>query len=347
MVKLKDVAEKAGVSISTASLVLRGYAEKSRISPVTARKVFQVAGKMEYAGNCHVRTKRHGSSDVIGFAMPEYGKECIALMFWEKMFYGAFMEALNRDKDVLVITDTDEEKTIARVIRYYQEGRIDGAILPEFLATHFKTPPTFPIVFLGMPAVRIAPAVVMNPMPGFYSAIQHVADLGQKRIVYLSPGRFDDAMRRMALIAEYASARHMDLRSVILDCKLSNDMETEVAFAKLRELCIKNIDNILWGDVVFCYNDMCALVLSQALREYGKKVPDDISIIGFDDVLSRYTSPRLSTISHKIEEMGAAAIKLAIRMIGSDNSCNMDDWRTTMESIDSEFVIGKTCSKKK
>lgn len=219
MAKLKEVAEKAGVSISTASIILNGKAERHRISSETTRKVLQAAGKLEYLTDIHSRTAKHGISDVIAFVFPLSESHTQSTEFWMNILIGANSEATKRNKDMIVVPiDNNPEEAIERIIRYYREGRIDSAIIPGKFVPHFKAPPSFPVVFLGKPfAHHIAPHVKLSFRHAYFEAIKHSIAKGKKKIMWLEQSNTVFSTARYTILNQLAQAQGLKLTRLELE----------------------------------------------------------------------------------------------------------------------------------
>lgn len=343
MAKLKEVAEKAGVSISTASIILNGKAERHRISPETTRKVLQAAGKLEYITDIHSRTAKHGVSDVIAFAFPIFESHTQSTEFWMNILIGANSEATKRNKDIIVIPiDNNPGEAIERIIRHYREGRIDSAIIPGRFVLEFKAPPSFPVVFLGKPiAHHIAPHIKLSFRHAYYEAIKHIIAKGKRKIMWLEQSNSFFSMERYNILSQFAQAQGLNLTKLELDLKNTDAILIDNGMNMLCEACENNLKQIAKHDVIFCYNDILASGLCRVARKNGYKIPEDFSIIGFDNLGSRFTSPRIATIDHKNIDIGAKAVSLIMRMTATTPT-NMDEWRTTTEYIEADFILGES-----
>jgi DNA-binding LacI/PurR family transcriptional regulator len=343
MAKLKDVAEKAGVSISTASIVLNGKADSHRIAPATARKILQVAGRLEYLPNVRVRTAKHGVSDVIAFAFPMTESHTQSTEFWMNILLGANEEAIKRNKDMVVIPITSSpEEAIERVIRYYREGRIDSAILPGRFTHAFKAPPSFPIVFLGKPMEHnLAPHVKLSFRHAYYEAITQIIAQKKKKILWLEQYNTLFSSERYNILKGFTLAHGLELSRIELGLTNTETIVKDKGIAQISDACEKHLDVISKNDAIFCYNDTLAIGLCRCAIKNGYKIPNDFSVIGFDNLGSRFTSPRIATIDHKNVEIGAKAVSLIMRITASEPT-NMDEWRTTTEYVNADFIQGET-----
>ena len=343
MAKLKEVAEKAGVSISTASIILNGKAERHRISPETTRKVLQAVGKLEYLTDIHSRTAKHGVSDVIAFVFPLSESHTQSTEFWMNILIGANSEATKRNKDMIVIPiDNNPQEAIDRIIRYYREGRIDSVIIPGKFVPHFKAPPSFPVVFLGKPiSQNIAPHIKLSFRHAYFEAIKHIVAKGKRNIMWLEQSNTLFSIERYTILNQFAQAQGLKLTRLELKLKNTDTILMDKGMNQLCEACENNLEKIAQHDVIFCYNDTLASGLCRVATKNGYKIPDDFSIVGFDNLGSRFTSPRIATIDHKNIDIGAKAVSLIMRMTASTPT-NMDEWRTTTEYVEADFILGES-----
>lgn len=342
MAKLKEVAEKAGVSTSTASIVLNGKAERHRIAPSTARKILQAAGKLGYLSNVRTRTSKHGISDVIAIAFPLTESHTQTTEFWMNVVFGANGEAIKKNQNTFVFpVQSDPEKAIELLIRYYHEGRIDAAILPGKFAHFFKAPPDFPVVFIGPTTAHIAPLLKVSARHAYYEAIKHIVAKGDKKILWLEQEQSPLSNERYNTLRDFAEMYKLEISRIELCVYNTESILKDEGMKKISDACEKHLETIAEHDVVFCYNDILACGLFKAALKNGYDIPRSFSIIGFDNLSSRFTSPRLSTIDHKMVEMGAKAVNLIMQMSSSGN-VNMDEWRSTTEHIEGEFILGES-----
>ena len=342
MAKLKDVAEKAGVSISTASIVLNGKADRQRIAPATSRKILQVAGKLGYLKNVRSRTTKQRISDVIAIAFPIAETHTQTTDFWLNIVFGANNEATKKNQNTFIIPMQDNpEETIEHLIRYYHEGRIDAAILPGKIAHLFKAPPEFPIVFIGPTSARIAPHLKISFKHAYFEAIKHIIKKKRTKLLWIEQEQSTLSIERFNTLRDFAEMHNLKISKIELGVYNTETILKDEGLNKISDACEKHLTTISEHDVVFCYNDIIACGLLKAAQKNGYNIPSSFSIVGFDNLCSRFTSPRLATIDHKIVEMGAKAVNLIMRMTNSNNF-NMDEWRTTTEHVDGELILGET-----
>lgn len=342
MAKLKEVAEKAGVSTSTASIVLNGKAEQHRIAPATTRKILQVAGKLGYLKNVRTRTSKHGFSDVIAIAFPMTESHTQTTEFWMNIVFGANGEAVKKNQDTFIIPmPADPEETIEHLLRYYHEGRIDSAILPGKIANRFKTPPDFPVVFIGPASARIAPNLKISFRHAYYEAIKRMIQKKQKKLLWLEQEQNTLSIERYNTLRDLAEMHQLEISKIELGVYNIESILKDEGMNKICDACERHLETIAENDVVFCYNDILACGLLKASLRNGYDIPGSFSIVGFDNLCSRFTSPRLATIDHKMVEMGAKAVNLIMRMT-SGNNFNMNEWRSTSEHIEGDLILGES-----
>ncbi|WP_236967246.1 LacI family DNA-binding transcriptional regulator [Microbacterium aurantiacum] len=292
VVTIADVAARAGVSLSTVSRALNG---NPTVDPTLAERVRAAATELNYTANPWARSLVSGRTQTIAVVVPD-----LANPTFQTILRGLGRAAAADDFHVLVsdsAESVDAERTLATTTR----RRTDGVILCA---------PRMPQPDLDALAATLTPLVLVNRTSpdvasvraDYGAALRAQLDdlhrLGHRRILHLSgaPGSASGAQRAEALDAFAAAHPEVDLRR--LPCGVEADAGTAAADAVLDS----------GATAALAFNDLVAVGLLDAVRRRGCRVPDDLSIVGFDDIpFARFTTPALTTAAVPAEELGRAA----------------------------------------
>lgn len=303
---IKDIAEKTNLSITTVSLVLNNRPNK--ISEKTKQKIFKAAEELNYIPNQVARAMVKNEINIIGLILPD-----IRNTFFADMAKGVENEArLFNYRTMLCDTDNDNEKIYQYLEMLYQNGVRDvivgdsdsGLVNPKM----FQMIENFNMnaVFIDQTFEREdASCISVDNQKGGYLAAEHLAGLGHKKIGCIAGSQYSgDSMERL----EGFKAGLKKYGIVLADSLIYHGNYT-------LESGIECAEKLLNQDVtaIFAFNDMMALGIMQVAAQKGIKIPEDVSIVGFDDILfSRFFPVPLTTVSQPVLEMSREAVKLLI-----------------------------------
>lgn len=346
MAVLRDVAKRAQVSITTASMVLTGRAKPFRIAPATEDRVYAAAKALNYRPNHQARIVRRGRADIVGFVMSFSDRRDYGGAFWRTIQEGAETRARIAGIDVLLVSGRSHAEAFRRTRNYYRENRIDAAVVPGHFASLLEDPIEMPLVLLlTEPHVVPWPSVVLDPVPGIVEAVEHLRGLGHRDVLWVHEEPPHDAMRERGLAVRAAAAdAGLAFHSLGLDIRLvakpEEGIPLDVYNAAAHAAAMGHIDALAGHSAVFCYNDRLALGVMAALQRAGKRVPEDVSIVGFDDLQGVNTIPRLTSVSHRLDDIGATAVQIALRMV--DHPEQMPNLRGSVKTLPALLVVGKS-----
>jgi DNA-binding LacI/PurR family transcriptional regulator len=311
---LEAVAARAGVSRATVSRVVNGG---DGVRESLVERVRQAVEELGYVPNQAARslvTRRH---DAIAVVIAEPETRVFADPFFAMQLRGISKELTAHDSQ-LVLLLTEGRDDHARVGRYLAGGHVDGALV---FSLHLDDPlpgliqrAGVPTVFGGRPGwsegTRASgPTVYVDcdNRGGAREAVRHLAGLGRTRIAHIT-GALDQTS---------AVDRLDGFRDVMVDVDprliVESDFTPGGGERAMREL----LDRCPDVDAVFAANDLTAYGAMKVLREEGLRVPEDVAVIGFDDMLpvAEQTEPPLTTVRQDIEEMGRLMARLLLRSL--------------------------------
>lgn len=307
---LKEVAERAGVSIATVSYVINNTPSQS-LSPETIKRVNDAIKELGYIPNLAARTLVNNKSNLLGVLIPqtESGKE---LMF-SNPFYGDFISAAEytarKSGYHILISGADSSQTYAEVAR---TRGLDGVIvvgMNDDEECRQLRALNIPVVLVDSSCEASGfHSIGVDDMQGGYMATKYLLEKGLRRIAHVT-GQINDRGVNFLRYKGYEKA----LKELGLPLEKPLLLAGEVSFAYGCEMGEYLAGLPKRPDGVFVSADILAAGLCVGLRGKGVRIPGDISVIGFDDsLLSKTCDPPLTTIHQDVEAKGAEAVKLLI-----------------------------------
>lgn len=315
-VTLADVAAASGVSVTTASLVLTGRARELRISETAEHRVRSTAQELGYRRNTLPAGPRTGRMQTIGFVSDTVASSGLA----GDMVRGA-VDAAYRRGFMLFVGESGGDPVVERtLIEAMRDRRTDGIV---FAAMYTRA--------VGVPVgLHLGPAVLLNATPATHTtapsvlpdevgagrlAARVLVEAGHRSGVHLigaGPGLNDippnsiAAVERLVGLRQVFKAAGVEVVSALWRRKWT----PENGYDATRELLRRHRPKAL-----VCFNDRLAFGAYQALGEAGLCVPDDVSVIGFDDhPIASWMRPRLTTIALPHHELGVRAVEVLLEL---------------------------------
>ncbi|HEY9165511.1 MAG TPA: LacI family DNA-binding transcriptional regulator [Candidatus Kryptonia bacterium] len=312
---IKDVAKHAGVAVSTASLALNN---KRYVSDSLKKKVQLAVEKLEYVPNRSARSLISKATGNIGFIVSEEHFST-AEPFYTRVFLGTEFAARQRDYYIL-LTTVPNKFLSSHLPRFVLERNVDGVILAGKISEAYAAA----VTSSGIPAVVVdydfkktrMPAVNVDNKMGIGIAVEHLFGLGHTDIAFIG-GDLAHPSIRLRLEGYRSAMERLGLK--MNDALVSVDEPNtgvEDGYKALSKILDRKIN---FTAVVSC-NDAVAIGAMRALKERSLSIPDDVSIVGFDDVeLCEHVEPRLSSIGVPKEELGATALRILTQAIREGN----------------------------
>jgi DNA-binding LacI/PurR family transcriptional regulator len=337
-VRLKDVAERAGVSVKTVSNVVHGY---EHVSPGTRARVQAVLDETGYRPNVTARNLRAGRVGVIALALPELDNPYFAELA------GHVVSVAEEHGWTVLVDQTDGLAQREReVLAGFRHLLIDGLILSPFgiggEELERRSEGDIPVVLLGeIFQPGSADHVAIDNVAAARAATEHLLAQGRRRIAAVGDQPLHLARSGPALLRR----RGWELALVSAGLEPDEDLVAVVPDFS-REAGYGAMAGVLdrggRPDAVFCFNDLLALGVLRLLADRGIRVPQDIAVIGLDDIAeASYCVPRLSTIAPDKEAIARTAVGLLAERLapgGVDRSAL--DVRTPFEVMVRESTVG-------
>jgi DNA-binding LacI/PurR family transcriptional regulator len=305
-VSLKELAERLGLSPATVSLVINRSPVADSIPQETKDRVLSAARKYKYRPSFFARSLRAQRSFTIGVIVPEVSDGYSA-----SVMSGVEDHLLQEGYFYFVVSHRHRADLIDEYPRLFLERSVDGLIAVD---TPWTLQLSVPVVTVsGHNHVKGVTNIVLDHVRAAEIALKHLFHLGHREIAFIKGQEFSsDTEVRWANIEK--AARHLGLRiSSALVSQLEGDSPSpELGYEAAQKL----LSSHKRFTALFAFNDISAMGAIRALREARLRVPDDVSVVGFDDIQSAaYQNPALTTVRQPLREMGRIAAETLLRRI--------------------------------
>jgi DNA-binding LacI/PurR family transcriptional regulator len=300
---IRDVARAAGVAASTVSRYLNG---QLRVSPATEAKVLEAVAELGYVPNAPARNLARRRSGVIGFVVPEISNP----------YFGAIadfvVEAVERHgRLVLLCSHRSQSVRQSSYIDLLASGAIDGMLYLGSFRSNERLAAAItdglPVVVVDEPIAGLPPvsSVVMDDYAGGYQATSYLVALGHRRIAFVSgPAELGSVQERYRGYCDALRVGCIDAEGQV---NLAGQFTEQFGMSALPHLLAAARP----PTAAFVASDYIALGVLSAAEMHGIKVPDDLSIVGFDDIrFSQYVRPRLTTIRSPVDRLAQQGVEL-------------------------------------
>jgi DNA-binding LacI/PurR family transcriptional regulator len=302
---MHDVARRAGVSHQTVSRVLNGH---PHVREATRLRVMQAVRELNYWPNALARglvSKRSRSIGVLSFDAALYGPSSTLL---------GIQRAAQEERyavSVVTLSEQDAPEVVRRAAGLLAEQSVDGVIViaPSNAAANAvrDLPPGMPMVALEASFGTDMPVVVVDQLAGARLATEHLLRLGHRTVWHVTgPPDWPEAVQRMEGWRSALAAAGVQPPPVV-----PGDWSARSGYQAGRQLAATP-----GVSAVFAANDQMALGVLRALHEAGRRVPDQVSVVGFDDMPeAEYFLPALTTVRQDFDEVGRYGLRTMIGML--------------------------------
>ncbi|MCR2807693.1 LacI family DNA-binding transcriptional regulator [Paenibacillus soyae] len=299
-----DIAKEAGVSIATVSHVING---KGKISKERREEIRGIMARMGYKPSMIASALTSKKTYALGLLVPD-----ISNPFFAEIARAVEDEGQRHGYSVFICSTDNQDEKVERYAALLQQKKVDGVIIGTGMKDPSALEPLLhdnvPIALLAreLPSVNV-PTVIVDDYAGGAAAAEHLIALGHRRLAVLAEQESISSSReRVRGFRQAAEAAGVTLDPALVrssGMKDSKDRALELLQGENRPTA------------VFCCNDMLAIGALRAAKQAGLCIPQDCSIVGFDDtVLASVTD--LTTIAQPIERLGQTAVQLLLRHIG-------------------------------
>lgn len=329
MPNLIDVARHASVSLSTASVVLNPGPNPKRVSQAKSRLVRQAATELGYVPNYHARSMKRGRADALGVIIEIPGvrgpmKNTLGLGYWGSLV-GGFEGAARRAGSAALILGPDTHRTATqRAVEAIQQRQIDGAvliggILPEPSRQALRKAETLPIVGVDAPSDLGISIVEWDERRGVDLAVEHLAALGHRRVVWLGPRNLkasDGRRTRLELAGEAMRQAGLAMSQIEFEaCSSQRESMRDAAEHAMVDWWRNHGDAPDRPTAVLAYGDLIGFGALGAIAQLGLSCPADVSVMCFDNIEAPLATPKLTAVDHMLMTMGQTAAKVLLEAI--------------------------------
>jgi LacI family transcriptional regulator len=307
-VTIMDVARASGVSYATVSRVLSGY---EFVKESTRNRVLEAVEHLGYVANLQARSLAGGRTQIIGLLVPNLDNGYVGTIM-----RGIDQELERANYDLMLYTSHRHPSSESYYVNAIANGLTEGLLLvaPLVPMTYLDAlrEKNFPYILIDQAESTESSSVVESTnWQGAYEATRYLSQLGHTRIAFITG----------ELAVRSAVDRLRGYKAALGDCDIpfreeliiESDFQQQTGYEAAK--CLLQRINPR-PTAIFASNDLSAFGAMDAARELGLRIPDDISIIGFDDIpQASLTHPKLTTVRQPLEQMGQVAVKMLLEQI--------------------------------
>lgn len=317
-VNLRTLAEHLELSQTTVSLVLNNSPSAKSIPQETRNRVMEAATRLNYRPNYFARSLRQSRSMSVGVLAPDLSEG-----YFTRVMSGVVQELTNAHYFYFTACHDWRKELIDQYPRMLVERAVDGFLLLNTPADQISVP--VPVVAISAHSpVQNVTNIVLDHHKAVEIALKHLFELGHRRIAFMrGPKAIPDSDYRWQSIQEVAGEIGLRIDSALVvridasgwSSKTGqHPMAPEIGFKPMKSLLETTRD----FTAVFCFNDIAAIGALRALKDAGLRVPEDVSVVGFDDIQSAaYSTPSLTTVRQPLFEMGRRGAKILLDRIAN------------------------------
>jgi DNA-binding LacI/PurR family transcriptional regulator len=305
-VTLKSVAELVGLTASTVSAVLNNSAASRSVPKHTKKRILAAARALDYRPNFFARSLRAKRTYMIGVILEEIGDAYGSLVI-------SGIERYLREQNVffLTVAHRHDKKLLASYSTVLRDRGVEGFITVDTLLT--EEPPLPTVAVAGHRRIKGVSNIVLDHHRAASLALTHLIDLGHEKIAFMKGSKLSaDSDERWNAICEVAAKLGIRMRQELIVQLKGDDPTPNLGYPFAKQL----LERKQLFTALFAYNDISAIGAICAFQEVGLRVPDDISVVGFDDIQSAaYINPPLTTVRQPLLKMGEIAARTLLDRI--------------------------------
>jgi LacI family transcriptional regulator len=302
---LKTLGEYLGLSPSTVSFVLNNTPGRS-IPEATRDRVRAAAKKFNYQPSMVARSLQGKRMQTIGILLPELGEG-----YHSQVLSGVGDLLMREDYFYFTVHHRHRSDLVSTYPDLLRLRGVDGILAID---THFEAPPLLPTVTVAghtpLPGIS---NVMLDETHGANLSLKHLRELGHRKIAFMHGQPFSsDSDTRWSATLSTAKKLGIELHEELMIYLSKDSHSPEISYPGIRRL----IESGQTFTAVLCFNDVSAMGTIRALHEAGLRVPQDVSVVGFDDIQSAaYQIPSLTTIRQPLQKMGSMAAQLLLKKL--------------------------------
>jgi LacI family transcriptional regulator len=327
-VRIQDVARAAGVSVSTVSRVLNG---REDVSPATHQRVQRIIDELGYSSSLAAKSMRSQRTNVIGVTITD-----LSISFCLEVVRGIDQVVKAHTYDLMIFSSNranhrDDPAWERKVVAQLNGSLVDGII--TVTPTSVELPTASPLVIVDPCDVGNFPAVIATNGAGTMEAVRYLIELGHERIGYIG-GRMSLLSARQRL-AGYQEAH----REAGLPVRAELCVEGDYSYTRALLAAQQLLNLPTRPTAIMAANDQSAIAVMQVASRLGLRVPDDLSVVGFDNTAeSLYTTPPLTSVDQCVAAMGARAAELLIQRVEGKELAN------DLHELPTRLIVRDSCA---
>ncbi len=320
MATIKDVAKKAHVSVATVSRVIN---QKGYVNEETKRLVLNAIEELNYVPNELARSLFQKKSHIVAVIVPH-----LTSYYFSDLLDIIEEETINENYRLMVCNSKDDPEKESKYLKIFEQYNIDGLILIS------NTHRINDYQLLGIPIIEIdhqlsddIPSITSNNYQGGFLAAEKLVHSGCKKILHFrGPSDLMTVQERTKGFQSVLKDKEIPSQSFDLDFLTPDPLDIE-----------DKINANLDADGIFCDSDIIAMLVIQSLKKANKKIPEDVQVIGFDNIkLASMLEPKITTIAQSTKKIAKAAVSSIMKLI------NNEDLDFFHQTIDVELIERNT-----
>lgn len=318
MATIRDLAKRAGVSVATVSRVLNNYPD---VAEETRQRVMELAKAMEYRPSAAARTLVTQTSHVIGvFFLQDHVNRVMLHPFFQEVMLGFKRVVGQAGYDLFLFTNQQPGTDTFSYVKRCRHHRVDGVVL---MGVDRDDPGIRELVATDIPCISIdadltgkrAGYICSDNVAGTAMAVQHLHELGHRSIGFIN-GLPDSRVGQDRWLGYRQAMERLGLPSRP-EWVLDGDFTWDVGYSRMHAL----LGLPERPTAIVAGADLIAVGAIKAAHEHGLRVPEDLAIVGFDDIsLASMVSPALTTVRQRMEEIGEIAGRSLVTLIEQPDS---------------------------
>jgi LacI family transcriptional regulator len=305
-ISLRTLGEYLNLSPATISLVLNNAPGVRSIPQETRNRVTEAAAKFDYRPSFYARSLRKQQTFSVGVLVPDLNDNYAA-----QVLTGVEEFLIEEGYFYLTASHRRKPDLIEEYPRLLMDRCVEGFILIDTVLEHSMKLPVVSVA--GHRKLEGVTNVVLDQRRAAELALRHLYQLGHRKIAFMRGGSHSsDADERWACQMAVAKELKLEVPPELTVQILTRVSTPEMGFGPVNELVTRGAD----FSALVCYNDVSAIGAIRALMDHGLRVPDDVSVVGFDDIQNAaYHNPSLTTIRQPLQHMGSVAARILLQRI--------------------------------
>jgi len=311
-ITIADVAREAAVSTQTVS---RAINNKGEIRPETRQHVLTIAERMGYQPNTLARALASDRTWTFGLVVPD-----VTNPYFAEIIRGAEDAALPYDYTIFLCNSNEDAQRERKLLTLLENKQVDGVLIcsPALRDEELRAcldRQRSAIIINHPPLGNVIGSIWIDNLSGTRQAVDHLLAGGRQKIglLYGTPETFSRRQRREAYVEVLTQ------HGIVVDPAL---MEACIPQLESGHLAARHLlERMPMIDALLCHNDLVAVGALQACAELGRRVPDDVAVVGFDNIpLAHLVWPALTTVHYPIAQLGAQAVSMLLQHVNDESA---------------------------